>query len=292
MSDQTTLTDAIDAAEDDGASDATDARIHEPEPVTHPPEALTFRVSGEWAHFKRIDGNLVKETYRIPPRTTVAGLVAAILGIGRDQYYDLFARGHSAVAVEPCGPLRTVNMPLNTLTTANTSEGLQKVNSRGGGPTLVFTDSSQNRQQHNYEVLTDPEYRIHVWLDDDEQFDRLERYLEAGKSHYTPSLGLSEYLATVKYEGRHTVEPIATDAPVDVDSAVPDGPRRMQITADSTYRTERSPGYMSLTTGTTGFTRRQTDAFIDYAYTLDGSPVTVTDADDAANVAGRTVIFR
>ncbi len=265
---------------------------HRTDPETHPEECLVFTIKGQWGHFKRIDGNLVKETYRIPPRTTVAGLIAAILGIKRNSYYTLFARGRSAVAVESTTALRTINMPMNALSTANSSEGLTKVNSRGGGPTVAFTDPSYNRQQHNYELLVEPAYHIYVWLEDEQRLDTLDEMLAAGKSHYTPSLGVSEHLASVEYVGRRDVVPINEQGPISVDTAVPNGPNRTTVTPDTTYRMERSPGYMSLTKGTSGFTRRQTDAFIDYTYTLDGSPVRVTDASDAVHVGEKTVIFR
>lgn len=265
---------------------------HRPEPTTHPDECVVFDVRGDWGHFKRVDGNLVKETYRIPPRTTVAGLVAAVLGIDRDGYYDLFARGRSAVAVEPTTQLRTVNVPVNAMSTANSSEGLQKVNSRGGGPTVAFTDPSYNRQQHNYEVLVDPAYRIYLWLEDGDRLDDLDERLASGRSHYTPTLGLSEYLASVERVGRFDVAPVADDGPVEVDSAVPDGPSRAAVSPDATYRMERSPGYMSLRTGTSGFTRRETDEFVDYTYTLDASPVRVTDASDVVRAGDATVMFR
>jgi len=290
MTEQQTLDAVAESPADGGSIDAFDPHLESP--ATHPEECLVFEISGQWGHFKRIDGNLVKETYRIPPRTTIAGLLAAMLGIERNGYYDLFARGRSAVAVEPQGSLRTINMPMNAMSTANSSEGLQKVNSRGGGPTVAFVDPSYNRQQHNYEVLVEPAYRVYLWLENETRFEELEELLRSGKSHYTPSLGLSEYLASVEYVGRFDVNELDVDSSVEVDTAVPDGPSRTAVTPGTTYRRERSPGYMSLKTGTSGFTRRQTDEFIDYSYTLDGTPIRITDADDAVRVGEKTVIFR
>ncbi len=43
-------------------------------------ECLSFTVEGPWAHFRRIDATTEKLTYRVIPRTTVAGLIAAVLG--------------------------------------------------------------------------------------------------------------------------------------------------------------------------------------------------------------------
>ena len=52
--------------------------------ASHSPDrCLSFTVSGPWGHFRRVEGNIVKQTYQVIPRTTVAGLVAAMLGIDR-----------------------------------------------------------------------------------------------------------------------------------------------------------------------------------------------------------------
>jgi CRISPR-associated protein Cas5h len=61
--------------------------------------AVSFTVRGEWAHFRRVEANRTKMTYRLPPRTTVAGMVAAISGYDRDSYYDLFGSEESAIAI-------------------------------------------------------------------------------------------------------------------------------------------------------------------------------------------------
>lgn len=52
-----------------------------------PNRCLSFTVRGPWGHFRRVEGNIVKQTYRIIPRTTVAGLIAGMLGIERDGYW-------------------------------------------------------------------------------------------------------------------------------------------------------------------------------------------------------------
>lgn len=183
-----------------------------------PDRCLSVTVRGPWGHFRRIEGNIVKQTYRIVPRTTVAGLLAAVLGIERDGYYNLFGPGQSAIAIEPVEELRTVNMPVNALSTAD--ENLQSLNGRGK-ISVKLPDPTDLRQQHNYEVLVDPAYRIDVALADEERYRELHETLAAGKSHYVPSLGLSEYLAELEFHGESIIENGPDDGIVAVDSAVP-----------------------------------------------------------------------
>ncbi|WP_128478289.1 type I-B CRISPR-associated protein Cas5b [Halorussus pelagicus] len=247
---------------------------------------LSLTVSGPWGHFRHVDGNTIKRTYRIMPRTTVAGLLAAIAGYDRDSYYDLFARGESGIAIEPTSEIRTMNLPENSLTTSG--EGLKTVNSRGK-VSITYPDPSADRQRVNYEVLVDPEYRIDVWLADGEAYDHLKSVLDAGKSYYTPSLGLSEHLAEIEYHGEKSAEPVAVDGTARVDSAIPDADGVVPD-AGVTYGTERSPGYMTRTSGEGEFTGRKTTGFLTYTYSPECDALEVRGVDPA-KVGDRTVVF-
>lgn len=242
---------------------------------------LSFVLRGPWAHFRRIEGNIVKQTYRIIPRTTVAGLVAAIIGKGRDSYYDSFAPENSQVAIEPIGQLRTMNMPQNTLSTAK--EHLRRVPSRGDAR-ISLPDPSKARQQHNYEVLVDPAYRIDMWLADTELTGQLRDRLAAGTSFYPPSLGLSEHLAEVTYLGEHTVGAPVTET-TRVDSVLIDAVDDIELETDRTVRIERSPGYMQATEA-----GRTTTGFLSVAYSPSADGILAHDVT-TYDVDGRRVMF-
>lgn len=247
-----------------------------------PDRCLSFTVRGPWGHFRRVEGNIVKQTYRIIPRTTVAGLLAAVLGIERDGYYDLFAPEKSAVAIEPARTIRTINMPMNTLSTADGN--LQSLNSRGK-LSVKLPDPTTLRQQHNYEVLVEPAYRIDIALENEERYHELREYLEAGKSHYVPSLGLSEHLAEIEYHGEFSVMPGDGDRRVSVDSAVPNAIEDVVLDAETRCQVEESPAFMTTDSG-----GRTTTAFTAYAYNPDGGSLTVENVEPAS-VDGRTVVF-
>lgn len=245
-----------------------------------PQRCLSFTVHGPWAHFRRIEGNVVKQTYRIIPRTTVAGLLAAMLGIERDGYYDLFGPDSSAIAVEPVRELRTVNMPMNTLSTA--AGDLQSLNGRGK-ISVSLPDPTKLRQQHNYEVLVDPAYRIDVAID--ERYEDLRDLLQAGKSYYVPSLGLSEYLAEVDYHGEFEVTPGPSSGEIAIDSAVPNAVDDVVPDRDSRCQVEQSPAFM-----TSDVSGRTTTSFATYVYNPDAGPLTIRDVE-TARADGRTVVF-
>lgn len=248
-----------------------------------PASCLSFTISGPWAHFRRVEGNVVKQTYRLIPRTTVAGLVAAMLGIGRDEYYELFGPETSAVAIEPVTELRAINMPQNTLSTAG--EHINRVPPRNRTLRIGLPDPTALRQQHNYEVLVDPAYRIDLWLADMEWYEQLKRSLENGESYYVPSLGLSEHLAEIDYHGESDVEANPEAETVHVDSAVPEEVNSIVVEAGSTYGIERSPAFMESTGN-----GRTTTGFTAYAYSPSGDSLTVSEVA-SADVDGRTVMF-
>lgn len=244
---------------------------------------LSFTVSGPWGHFRRVEGNIVKQTYRIIPRTTIAGLVAAMLGIGRNQYYDLFAPRKSKIAVEPVTELRTINMPVNTLSTAN--EHMNRIPPRSRTLKIGLPDPTELRQQHNYEMLVDPAYRIDLWVSHAETYRSLRETLENGESHYVPSLGLSEHLAEIEYHGRFEIEDGPSHETSTVDSTVPEAVDSIVPKQGENYGIERSPAYMETVNG-----GRTTTGFMAHAYSPAGEPLRAKGVE-TNRVDGRTVMF-
>ena len=51
---------------------------------------LSFRVSGQFAHFRKFYTNASSLSYLIPPRTVIMGMFASILRYERDSYYEVF----------------------------------------------------------------------------------------------------------------------------------------------------------------------------------------------------------
>jgi len=60
---------------------------------------LELKLAGKFAHFRKFYTNASSLTYLIPPRTTICGLLASILQIERDGYYNLMNSGNMGVAI-------------------------------------------------------------------------------------------------------------------------------------------------------------------------------------------------
>jgi CRISPR-associated protein Cas5h len=259
-----------------------------------PSKCLSFVVCADWGHFRRIDRTVTKQTYRLPPRTTLAGLLAAITGVRRDGYYDVFEPERSAVAVTPKFDIRTVTEPTLGLGT-NPSETF--ANSGGSGKKTVrvnYPDSTDNRQIHSYELLVNPTYRVDVAVEDSEFYGALRQRLETGTSYYAPSMGLSEYLAWIEPvesgdKSKWEFQPERdTDGTVAVDSAVPEGTSEIVPTSGETYRTERMPAFMEADGGD-----RRTTGYANYAFRLRQSDQIELRPDSVtpATVGTETVVF-
>lgn len=242
-------------------------------------ECISFTVRGPWAHFRRIDATTEKLTYRVMPRTTVAGLIAAVLGEPRDSYYETFARDASAIAISPQCPLETQSIPQLTLPT---TEGDIKTADGVSGKSVIDPEViASERKRRTFEYVVDAEYRIDVILNDSETFDRLWDFLDSGRSTYTPCLGKTECLADLTDVSRTTVEP-AGDAE-NISSTVPE--EFVVPSPGTALRMERTPAYM-----TAEEDGRKAMGFVSYGYAPAGETLTAPDAQ-AMSVEGRSVCF-
>ncbi|MDD2229381.1 MAG: CRISPR-associated protein Cas5 [Candidatus Cloacimonetes bacterium] len=60
---------------------------------------LEVELSGKLAHFRKFYTNASSLTYNIPPRTGICGLVASILKLPRDSYYNTLNSANLGVAI-------------------------------------------------------------------------------------------------------------------------------------------------------------------------------------------------
>jgi CRISPR-associated protein Cas5h len=60
---------------------------------------LELKLAGSLAHYRKFYTNASSLTYSIPPRTSLCGLVASILKMPRDSYYDALSSRNLGVAI-------------------------------------------------------------------------------------------------------------------------------------------------------------------------------------------------
>jgi len=164
---------------------------------------LIFDVSGEFAHFRKFNTTSSPLTYTIPTRTAITGLLGAILGIGREEFYDHFLKEKASLAVQVLNPIRKQGYGFNLI---NTKEGMYRI---------------KNRTQVRFEFVADPAYRVFLTHSDAEIFNGLKERIEKKDYTFQPYLGLAQLTSDVTFVDLvDAVNESSNGTPVDVISAV------------------------------------------------------------------------
>ncbi len=147
-------------------------------------DVLVFDIWGELAHFKKPYTTTSPLTYSIPSRTTLTGIIGAIMGIEKNKNNELLDRKHSSIALRIMAPIKKVRIAENLINTKDRKFRLEK-----------------GRSQIKIEFLSEPKFRIYIELTNENEYRNLKKLLTEHKSVYTPTLGLSENLANFDFVG-------------------------------------------------------------------------------------------
>lgn len=155
-------------------------------------DILVFDLVGKIAHFRKFYANSSSLSYLFPPRTTLEGIVAGILGYDRDSYYDIFDPSECMITVSPMSRMRTIFQTVNYISV----KSLNDLNGKLGRTQIPFElVVPENFGDHL-------RYRIYFAHSDDQMISRLEAYLRDGRSHYPISFGAANFLANAFYISR------------------------------------------------------------------------------------------
>lgn len=78
-------------------------------------EIFSFDISGKFAHFRKFYSSSTALSFSIPPRTTIIGILAAILGKEKESYYEDFASDKIRIGIVVCSKLKKSFHRLNHL---------------------------------------------------------------------------------------------------------------------------------------------------------------------------------
>lgn len=175
---------------------------------------LVFTIKGYMAHFRKFYSNSSSLTYSFPPRTTVTGMIAGILGRERDSYYEEFSSNNCSVAISIGAPHRKINQTVNFIRTKNKNE----LNG-SAGPTQIPLEilmGEKNKVQFN----------IYFMHDKKEIIDELTTRIKENKYIYPPYLGITEFTAELEFidivapsmlEIKNSKEVVKIDTVVNID---------------------------------------------------------------------------
>jgi len=167
---------------------------------------LVFDLIGKLAHFRKFYTNSSSLTYDFPPPTALCGMIAAILGIERDVYYDLLSPERIRMSVSIRQPSRKVMQTINYIrTNKNDFSNPYHILSK-------FLSGERVPYQVPLEVLLPLEeggslrYRVYFQYTDEAIMRNLKKRMRAGASVYPLYFGISEFIADFRYQGEREYE--------------------------------------------------------------------------------------
>jgi CRISPR-associated protein Cas5h len=189
-------------------------------------EILQFDISGKFAHFRKYYANNTALSYSIPPRTTIMGILAAILGKPRNSYYEEFSSKNIRVGMALKVPVKKNFHRLNFLS-------IKSLGDMGKSFESDFRKMSGNSIQTPFEVVTglslqksEVRYRIFISYFEDgfNTFHLLKNSL-SGQSHIFPvTLGVANFNAFITnykyYNENEIIEREADNEMISFNSAV------------------------------------------------------------------------
>ncbi len=177
---------------------------------------VVFDIWADYAQFKKPFTTMSPQTFALPPGTALVGLLAAIVGLDKQRYWEEFNPGKYWLAVGPRVPIKKVVIPINLLKTTS--------------PKHFFRYEAH--KPSTVEFLKAPAYRCYFhW--EHPLFEELERRLTRHEPYYTISLGQACNLANFRFRGSFNAQKVQDDAWITLNSAVP---REMVKEMDFTNR--------------------------------------------------------
>jgi len=150
---------------------------------------LVFKIFGNYAHFKKYYTTTSPLTFGIPPRTVIAGILGAFLGMDKSEYLSFFDKKKAFIACQINNKITKTVIGINYLKTKNFKKG-----ARGLTP----------RKQIPIELVKNPSYTIYIAHQNSEIYDKLKNQLNNHYTHFTPYFGSSEYLLNFEFIGEFT----------------------------------------------------------------------------------------
>lgn len=188
-------------------------------------EILCFKVKGKLAHFRKYYANNTAFSFSIPPRTTLMGMTAAVMGWPKDSYYERLSSDHIRFGVRVLSPLKKSFHRLNFLSIKSTGDIAKSLDSDFRG--------KRGRIQTPFEVVSAPDiakgevqYQVFLSATDsgEDIFREIKEQFLNKQQVYNISLGPANFQATTFDEELVQMESIQRIDPDDfvlMNSAIP-----------------------------------------------------------------------
>ena len=144
--------------------------------------ALLFKISGNWGHFKKVDTNNNPLTHDFITKTALIGLIGAVNGIERQQMKNLF-------------PQLSEDLLYSVAVNNN-------VRKESWGFTLRSVKVNLEKAPWQFEFLKNPDFTVIIALKNDRSVNVFKEFctnIEKGEACYNPTLGLANCPADLTF---------------------------------------------------------------------------------------------
>jgi CRISPR-associated protein Cas5h len=155
-------------------------------------DLISFDLCGKVAHFRKFYATSSALTHTIPPRTTILGILAAIIGEPRDSYYENM--DDLLIGVQVISPMKKIFQKFNFLKIDNKNID-------------QFAGIAPNRTQTSFELIVplnirkqDLKFRVFVGAQDKEheKYKLLKEYLKAERNEFGITLGPAHHIGYIE----------------------------------------------------------------------------------------------
>ncbi len=156
-------------------------------------EILSFDLVGKFAHFRKYYSNSTALSFTIPPRTTLIGILAGILGRAKDSYYEEFSGDKIRLTLSVKSSLKKSFHRLNFLKIiSKNTENFRGINGRIQTPFEVVQPVDIREQSIRF--------RIYVTCSDNgiSTYNEVKNKLLSGEKIFNTSMGIAPFSAAIK----------------------------------------------------------------------------------------------
>lgn len=161
-------------------------------------EILSFKIQGKLAHFRKYYANNTAFSFTIPPRTTLMGIVAAVMGWPKDSYYEDLSSEKIQFGLRVLGTLKKSFHRLNFLKILSIADMSKDFSSDFRG--------EKGRIQTPFEIvsgldLVKDEVSFQVFVkateDGNAVFEKIKNHLQNHNPVFNISLGTANFSASI-----------------------------------------------------------------------------------------------
>lgn len=194
-------------------------------------EVISFDISGKIAHFRKYYANNTALSFSIPPRITIMGMLAAICGLPKDSYYELFSSRNIDIGIALHTRTKKTIHRLNLLSIKGPND-FRGSKGHVQTPFEIVTGEDLKDSTITYRIFLRP---LEI---PEEEYKHLKELLQTKGNKFAPTLGAASFNASFsKYQEYEATERKALPSFEYFDSAInSDDVENIELVTDESGR--------------------------------------------------------